>query len=100
MSIIIENQFVTADVCLDRQGLEIDFPEDACFTQSESVLIDLMHRSIGIIFQNGYHHIGTLPSHVVSSDMQGLVNARLVGHGENGREIVLHAPLKILHPSA
>ena len=96
MSIIVENQKVTADVCLEAGCLEIDFADDACFTRSETVLVDLMQRSIGIIFQNGYHHIGNLPSDVGGSEMEGMRNVRLIGHGEGGREIVLHAPLKIL----
>jgi hypothetical protein len=96
MSIIVENQNVTAAVCLDAGCLEIDFAEDACFTRSETVLVDLMQRSIGIIFQNGYHHIGDLPAHLASTAMEGMRNARLIGHGAGGREIVLHAPVKIV----
>ena len=96
MSIIVENQRVAAEVCFAAGCLEIDFAEDACFTRSETVLIDLMQRSIGVIFQNGYHHIGDLPSHVAGAEMEGMRNARLIGHGAGGREIVLHAPLKIV----
>ena len=99
MSIIVENQSVKADVCLGGEFLEIDFSDDACFTRSETVLVDLMQRSIGLIFQNGYHHIGDLPSHLKDTEMDGMRNARLTGHGANGREIVLHAPLKILRTS-
>jgi hypothetical protein len=96
MSIITENQYVKADVAMATGYLAIDFAEDACFTRSETVLIDLMHRSIGVIFQNGYHHIGDLPSGLAGPAMQGLRNARLSGYGGDGREIVLHAPLKIV----
>lgn len=95
MSIIVENQTVKAEICLGAEGLEIDFAEDGCFALSETVLIDLMQRSIGIIYQNGYHHIGDLPTGL-EDGMDGVRNARLVGRGANGREIVLHAPLKIL----
>lgn len=96
MSIILENQCVKANVALATGYLAIDFAEDACFTRSETVLVDLMRRSIGIIFQNGYHHIGDLPSAVAGPAMEGLRNARLSGQGGDGREIVLHAPLKIV----
>lgn len=95
MSIIVENQLVKADIFMGAEGLEIDFAEEGCFALSETVLIDLMHRSIGIIYQNGYHHIGDLPSGL-EDEMDGMRNARLVGRGANGQEIVLHAPLKIL----
>lgn len=96
MSIIVENQKVAAEVCLGAGCIEIDFAEDACFTRSETVLVDLMQRSIGIIFQNGYHHIGALPANIAGAAMEGMRNARLIGHGAGGREIVLHAPLKIV----
>lgn len=96
MSIIVENQFVKADLAVSAGYLAIDFAEDPSFTRSETVLVDLMRRSIGLIFQNGYHHIGDLPSDLGSPVMEGLRNARLTGHGADGREIVLHAPLKIL----
>lgn len=96
MSIISENQSVKANVALSSGCLAIDFAEDACFTRSEAVLIDLMHRSIGIIFQNGYHHIGDLPSGLAGAAMDGVHSARLSGQGAGGREIVLHAPLKVV----
>ena len=96
MSIIVENQRVKANVCLGAECLEIDFSDDASFTRSETVLIDLMQRSIGVIFQNGYHHIGDLPASVAGIEMENMTNVRLSGQGEGGREIVLHAPLKIL----
>ena len=96
MSIIVENQNVAANVWLGTGGLEIDFAEDACFARSETVLVDLMQRSIGIIFQNGYHHIGDLPANLAGAEMKRMRNARLIGHGAGGREIVLHAPLKII----
>ncbi len=96
MSIIVENQPVKADVCLSAGALHIDFSEDPAFALSETVLIDLMQRSIGIIYQNGYHHIGDLPANVEGSAVEGMTNVRLTGHGEGGREICLHAPIKVL----
>lgn len=96
MCIIFENQKVSADISAVAGRLEIDFAEDACFARSETVLVDLMQRSIGIIFQNGYHHIGDLPASLAGSAMEGMRNARLIGHGAGGREIVLHAPVKIV----
>ena len=78
----------------------IDFDEDSSFVRSESVLIDLLHRSIGIIFENAYHHIGDLPKGVGLSDLAGMANVRLTGSGAGGREITLNAPIKILRKTA
>ena len=95
MSIILENQNVKAGVCLDAAGLSIDFAEDPSFIRSESVVVDLMQRSIGLIFENGYHHIGDLPKNVVSQDIEKMTRAKLRGHGQGGRSIELHAPVRI-----
>lgn len=99
MTIIVQNQPVKAAICAGAECLEIDFADDACFTRSETVLVDLMQRSIGVIFQNSYHHIGDMPSGINIAEMEMFKNARLSGQGEGGREIVLHAPLKIVRAS-
>ncbi len=96
MSIILENQTVNAGVTASGAGLHIEFTEDPSYTRSEAVLIDLMQRSIGIIFQNGYHHIGDLPKHLGGPEIEKMTNVRLTGHGEGGREIELHAPIKLI----
>ncbi len=100
MSIIMENQNVKAAVCFKSNGLCIDFDEDSSFVRSESVLIDLSHRSIGIIFENAYHHIGDLPNGMLASDLEGMANVRLTGSGAGGREFTLNAPIKILRKTA
>lgn len=96
MPIILENQKVRAGVLMDSGALCIDFTEDPSFVRSETVLIDLMQCSIGIIFENAYHHIGDLPKNVGRADVTKMTNVRLTGHGEGGREIELRAPIKIL----
>ena len=96
MTIITENQSVKAGICLNAGLLTIDFEDDPSFIRSETVLIDLMQRSIGIIFQNGYHHIGDLPASVGGLDIEKMTKVRLSGHGEGGKEIFLHAPIKLL----
>ena len=96
MPIISENQNVTAGICMDAAGLSIDFSDDPSFIRSESVLVDLMHRSIGLIFENAYHHIGDLPKNMVGSDIERMTRARLRGHGQGGRSIELHAPVRIV----
>lgn len=96
MPIISEFQTVKADICLASGTLNIDFSEDPSYTRSETVIVDLMRRSIGIIFQHGYHHIGDLPLNLSANDMQKTTQARLCGHGEAGREIILHAPVKLV----
>lgn len=100
MSIISENQMVKAGVAVRAGLLHIDFEEDPSFIRSETVLIDLMQRSIGIIFQNAYHHIGELPQDMGGSDVEKMTNVRLIGHGAGGREIALHAPIKILRKTS
>lgn len=96
MSIISENQHVKADISLRSGCLDIEFREDPAYARSETVLVDLLRGSIGIIFQHAYHHIGELPAGVNGSDLKNTAHARLHGHGENGREIELHAPVKII----
>jgi hypothetical protein len=95
MSIISKNQTAQAKILLNQGHLNIEFEEDPSFTRSEAVLIDLMQCSIGVIFENAYRHIGDLPKNVISKDIERLTRARLRGHGEGGREILLHAPVRI-----
>ena len=96
MSIIVENQIVKAGVQMDATGLSIDFSDDPSFIRSESVLVDLMQRSIGLIFESGYHHIGDLPKNVVGKDIEKMTRALLRGQGHGGRSIELHAPVHIV----
>lgn len=96
MPIISENQQVKAGIELSSGLLHVDFVDDPSFIRSETVLVDLMHRSIGIIFQNAYHHIGDLPKNVIGKDIEKLTRARLKGHGAGGRELQLHAPVKFV----
>ncbi len=95
MAIISENQSVKAGVYLDAAGLSIDFQDDPSFIRSESVIVNLMQRSIGLIFENGYHHIGDLPKNVISKDIEKMTRAKLRGQGHRGRSIELHAPVLI-----
>ena len=94
MSIIMENQSVKAGVTIAGNALSIEFTEDPSFVRSESIIVDLMQRSIGLIFQNSYHHIGDLPQGFGDAEID--INARLSGHGAGGKEIHLNAPIKIV----
>lgn len=94
MGIISENQNVKAGVSVDHGALSISFTEDPSFIRSETVIVDLMHRSIGLIFQNGYHHIGDLPRDMGDEKID--IKARLSGFGAGGKEIHLNAPVKIV----
>lgn len=96
MTIIVEDQYVKADVRLDSGALQIDFAEEPVLALSETVLVDLMQRSIGVICQNTYHHIGALPPEVTGQTVDGLTSASLLGHGALGREIRLNAPVRIV----
>lgn len=100
MTIISQNQTVKAGVAMHAGALHIDFTEDPSFIRSETVLVDLMQRSIGIVFQNGYHHIGNLPGDVSSGDLAKALSAKLQGSGEGGRRITLNAPVKIIKHNA
>jgi hypothetical protein len=100
MPIIVENQTVKAGVCVDSAGLSIDSKEDPSFIRSESVLVDLMQRSIGLIFESAYHHIGDLPKNVVSKDIEKMTRALLRGQGHGGRSIELRAPIHIVRKTA
>ncbi len=96
MTIIIENQNVKAGVQVHGGALQIDFVDEPAMVLGEAVLIDLMRRSIGIIYQNTYHHIGDLPSNVDGKQVEQMTDASLTGHGAGGRAIHLQAPIKIV----
>ncbi len=96
MSIIVENQKVKAGVRLQSGDLEIHFSEEPALALGETVLIDLMQRSIGIIYQNAYHHIGDLPLNMGEKEVAAMTDASLTGQGAGGRMIHLHAPVKIV----
>ncbi len=96
MTIISQNQSVKAGVVVDSGLIQIKFDDDPSFIRSETVLVDLMHRSIGIIFQSAYHHIGDLPKNMIGADVEKMTKARLMGRGQGGKEILLHAPVKIV----
>lgn len=96
MSIIVENQNVSAGVAVQAGGLFIEFADEPAMVLGESVLIDLMQRSIGIIYQSTYHHIGDLPNDVDGKDFAEMTEASLFGSGADGRTIHLHAPVRIV----
>ena len=96
MTIIVENQKVKAGVRLASGDLEIHFSEEPALALGETVLIDLMQRSIGIIYQNTYHHIGTLPQGVDGKTVEKMTDASLKALGAGGRELHLHAPIRIV----
>jgi hypothetical protein len=95
LSIIIENQLVKAGVAVQSGSLEIDFADEPAFVLSESVVVDLMQRSIGVIYQNTYHHIGDLPASVDGKQVERMTGASLSGQGAGNKEIRLYAPIKI-----
>ncbi len=89
-------QTVKANIQYLPDRMDIAFSDDPSFTRAETVLLDLMHRSVGVIFDHGYHHIGELPFELTAKDLGCMTKAKLSGHGEMGREIVLHAPIKLV----
>lgn len=96
MSIIVENQNVNAGIAVQAGALVIEFSDEPAMVLGETVLIDLMQRSIGIIYQNTYHHIGDLPDGVEGKDVARLTEASLLGYGAEGRALQLHAPVRIV----
>lgn len=95
-----ENQNVKAGVAWISGKMDIYFEEDPSFVRSEAVLVDLGLNSVGLIFENSYHHIGDLPKNMMSDNAAALSNARLRGHGAGGRSIQLHAPVKLVGRNA
>jgi hypothetical protein len=96
MTIICNQQEVKAGIHMESGVLNIDFMDDPSFVRAERVVVDMMQRSIGLIFQAGYHPIGNLPKNIIGNDVEKLTRARLRGQGQGGREITLHAPVKIV----
>ncbi len=96
MNNIQNNQLVKAEIELSSGVLNIDFADEPGFALSETVIVDLMRRSIGVIFHHIYHHIGDLPSALSSDEVEKATRACLSGHGEYGRKITLHAPVKLV----
>jgi len=96
MPIISENQSVKAQVAVMPNHLDIEFADDPSFIRGETVILDLMQCSIGIIFQNGYHHIGQMPKELERCDLSQITKARLSGQGAGGRRLELSAPIKVV----
>lgn len=96
MSIIVENQNVNAGIAMEAGAMRIEFPDEPAMVLGETVLIDLMQRSIGIIYQSTYHHIGDLPAGIDERQFVNMARASLSGHGADGQEIHLQAPIKIV----
>lgn len=95
MSIIVTNQSVNANISYKKGCLDIAFRDDPSYTRSETVVIDLMRRNIGLIFQDAYHHVGSFPDGFTGREADVKPYARLHGDGERGQKIELHAPVTI-----
>ncbi len=93
MSIIVHNNDVQAKVALNGEGLVIDF-SDPAFVRCDTVLVDILHRTIGVVLHEGYHKIGTLPESILSDDLRNLKTARLSGL-VGGASLSLKAPIVI-----
>jgi hypothetical protein len=93
MSIIVQNIDVVADVALHGQGLDISF-QDPTFVRCDTVLVDILQRTIGVMLHEGYHKIGQLPDNILSDDIRKLKMARVSGL-VGGAVLSLNTPIKI-----
>jgi hypothetical protein len=95
MSIIVQNSGVQANIVLHGQVLDIDF-SDAAFVRCDTVLVDILQRTIGVMLHEGYHKIGSLPDAIRLDDIKNLKSARLSGQlGGSQSKLRLNAPIKL-----
>lgn len=92
MSIIVHNNDVQADIALKDGGLAIDFADPA-FVRCDTVLVDILQRTIGVVLHEGYHKIGSLPDGIRSDDLKHIRTARVSGL-VGGESLSLKAPIK------
>lgn len=93
MPIIVQDIDVIADIALHAQGLDINF-QDPTFVRCDTVLVDILQRTIGVMLHEGYHKIGSLPDTILSDDLKNLKTARLSGL-IGGATLRLNAPIKL-----
>lgn len=96
MPIISENQYVKSNIAFVANHLELEFPDDPSHALAEEVLVDLPHRSIGVIVANALHYVGDLPPDIKAADIKAVTRARLHAKGAGGRTIELYAPVRIV----
>lgn len=95
MTIIVQNCDVQAQIALKGQDLDIDF-SDAAFVRCDTVLVDILQRTIGVVLHEGYHKIGSLPEAIRPDDIRNLKMARLSGLvGGSDSKLRLSAPIKL-----
>jgi hypothetical protein len=88
LSIIIQNMATQASMNITGGVLGICF-DDPAYIRSEQVIVDRGNRAVGVVFEQGFHHIGCLPAGI---DLAALHIADLSGqtHG-----LHLQAPIKV-----
>lgn len=92
MSIIVHNADVQADIVLQDDRLNIAFADPA-FVRCDTVLVDILQRTIGVVLHEGYHKIGSLPDAIPSDVLRNVRMARLSGL-VGGANLRLTAPIK------
>lgn len=92
MSIIVHNADVQADVALKDGRLSIDFADPA-FVRCDTVLVDILQRTIGVVLHEGYHKIGMLPESIPSDDLKQVSIARVSGL-VGGESLSMRAPIR------
>lgn len=92
MSIIVQNSDVQADIAVHGDALSIDFADPA-FVRCDTVLVDTLQRTIGVVLHEGYHKIGSLPDAIRLDDIRHIKTARLSGL-VGGANLRLTAPIK------
>jgi hypothetical protein len=100
MSSMMEYQSVKAGISYISGKMDIYFEDDPSFVRSEAVLVDLDRNSVGLIFENSYHHIGAMPKNMMTGNSMDLTRARLRGLGAGGRALQMHAPVKLVGQGA
>lgn len=90
MSIIVCAVDVVAQMSIERGALAIRF-EDPAYIRAEQVLIDPMSGEVTVLFEQGCHGVGRLPT---GADPASLQLAYLSG---DSHDLRLCAPVKLLN---
>ena len=93
MSIIVQQNGVQAEIGLSGHDLDINFT-DAAFVRCDTVLVDILQRTIGVVLHEGYHKIGSLADAIRAEDIRQLKMAHLSGQVGGSHTVRLSAPIK------
>lgn len=68
---------------------------DPSFVRCDTVIVNRAEHSVGLVLQEGYHHVGPLPKEMAAEALDGVTEAHLKALLPEGQAFCLKAPVKI-----